>query len=76
MHTVTSKLTKMYQATIPEPIRRVLNLGAGDAIAFEIEDDGVVIRKARALDIMFAQALEGTLSEWTSEADENAYRNL
>ncbi len=76
MQTATSKLTKKYQATIPEPVRRLLHLQAGDAIAFDIEDDDVHIRKARPVDIAFAQSLEATLSEWASEADEEAYCGL
>ena len=36
--TATSKLTTKYQATIPEPVRKVLHLGSGDVIAFDIED--------------------------------------
>jgi len=76
MQTVTSKLTKKYQATIPEQVRRLLHLEAGDAIAFDIEDDDVHIRKARPVDIAFVQSLEGTLNEWASEADEEAYRDL
>ena len=76
MDTATSKLTKKYQATIPEPVRRKLVLEAGDAIAFDIEGDHVHLRKARPVDIAFAQSLEGTLSEWVSPADEEAYRGL
>ncbi len=76
MQTATSKLTKKYQATIPEPVRRLLHLKAGDAVAFDIEDDDVHLRKARSVDLAFAQSLEETLSEWTSEADEEAYRDL
>jgi AbrB family looped-hinge helix DNA binding protein len=71
-----SKLTKKYQATIPEPVRKTLHLNAGDAIVFDIEDGDVHIRKARPMDLVFAQSLEGTLSEWASEADEEAYRDL
>lgn len=74
--TTTSKLTKKYQATIPEPVRRLLNLGAGDAIAFDIENHDVHIRKARAVDFAFAQSLEDTLTEWSSAEDEDAYREL
>jgi len=76
MQTSTSKLTKKYQATIPEPVRRVLHLEAGDAIAFDIEGDAIHLRKARMLDLAFAKSLEGTLTEWSSEADEEAYRDL
>jgi antitoxin PrlF len=72
----TSKLTRKYQATIPEAVREKLNLHAGDMIAFEIEHDAVVIRKVRPIDIAFAQALVSTLSEWVSEHDEEAYRDL
>ena len=72
----TSKLTRKYQATIPEAVREKLDLHAGDVIAFEIENDAVVIRKVRSIDIAFAQALVGTLSEWASEHDEEAYRDL
>jgi AbrB family looped-hinge helix DNA binding protein len=76
MRTATSKLTRKYQATIPEPVRKILHLDAGDAIAFDIEDNAVRIRKARPVDMVFAQALEGTMNEWASEADEEAYRDL
>ena len=76
MQTSTSKLTKKYQATIPEPVRRVLHLEAGDAIAFDIEGDAIHLRKARMLDLAFTKSLEGTLIEWSGEADEEAYRDL
>ena len=76
MRTATSKLTSKHQATIPEPVRTALHLQAGDAIAFDIEDHLICIRKARPVDMAFAQALAGTLSEWDSPADEEAYRDL
>jgi antitoxin PrlF len=74
--TATSKLTTKYQATIPEPVRKILHLGSGDVIAFDIEDDGIHVRKARPTDLLFAKALEGTMSEWESVADEESYRDL
>lgn len=76
MQTATSKLTKKYQATIPEPVRQQLHLKAGDAIAFDCNDDMVHVRKANQLDVAFSKAVEATLTEWTSEADEVAYRDL
>jgi antitoxin PrlF len=76
MKTAISKLTKKYQATVPEPVRRKLNLNAGDVIAFEIEDDTVKLRKARPIDIEFSNALIPTLSEWESQNDEEAYNDL
>jgi AbrB family looped-hinge helix DNA binding protein len=76
MPTATSKLTKKYQATIPASVRQLLHLDAGDEIAFDIEDDDVHLRKAQPMDLEFAKSLEGTMNEWSSEADEEAYRAL
>ena len=72
----TSKLTTKYQATISAPVRKVLHLEAGDAIAFDIQGQEVRLRKARPIELEFAHALEGTLVEWSSSADEEAYRDL
>ncbi len=76
MRTTTSKLTRKYQATIPEPVRAALRLEAGDAIAFDLNGDEVRVRKARPVDLAFARALEDSLQEWTSPADDDAYRDL
>jgi len=76
MQTAISKLTEKYQATVPEPVRKKLNLNAGDVIAFEIEDDAIKLRKARPVDIEFCSALVPTLSEWESQNDEEAYSDL
>jgi bifunctional DNA-binding transcriptional regulator/antitoxin component of YhaV-PrlF toxin-antitoxin module len=77
---VTSKLTTKSQATIPEKIRKVLGLHPGDSVAFEIFESGnhrkVMIRKATQVDVEFARAVEGTLSEWLSTNDEEAYSEL
>ena len=76
MQTATSKLTKKYQATVPEVVRKKLKLNAGDVIAFEIEDEIIKLRKAMPIDIEFSRALVPTLSEWESENDEEAYNDL
>ena len=76
MQTAVSKLTKKYQATIPEAVRAKLNLKAGDVIAFEIENKAVKVRKARSIDIEFSSSLVPTLSEWNSQNDEEAYNDL
>ncbi len=71
-----SKVTSKYQATIPLAVRRKLGLKPGDAVVFEIENDSVRVRRATALDREYAKALEGTLTEWLSKEDEEAYRGL
>ncbi len=73
----TSKLTTKSQATIPEKIRKILGLRPGDSVAFEVDEKKrVLIRKATSIDFEFAKALEATLSEWSSENDEEAYCDL
>lgn len=76
MQTAISKLTKKYQATVPQVVRKKLNLNAGDIIAFEIDNDIVKLKKAKTIDIEFANALTPTLSEWESRNDEEAYNEL
>lgn len=74
---ITRKLTSKSQTTIPEKIRAVLGLHPGDSVAFEVrENRNVLLRKATPIDFEFAKALEGTLSEWSSKNDEEAYRDL
>jgi AbrB family looped-hinge helix DNA binding protein len=73
---LTSRLTKKYQATLPVQVRKILQLKAGDKVAFEIENDTVVIRKVEPLEIEFLESLETTLNEWQSKYDEEAYSEL
>jgi antitoxin PrlF len=73
----TSKLTTKSQATIPGKVRKLLGLHPGDSVAFEVDKNKkVMIRKATPIDFEFAKALEGTLSEWSSKNDEEAYSGL
>lgn len=76
MTTETSRLTSKYQATIPARVRKTLGLRAGEVVAFHIENGEVRLRKGTPLDLEFARALSDTLSEWSSEADDKAYRGL
>ncbi|AAU90965.1 MULTISPECIES: AbrB/MazE/SpoVT family DNA-binding domain-containing protein [Methylococcus] len=75
--TAVAKITAKGQTTIPADIRAALHVGPGDLIAWEIEPDGSArVRRVQPLDIEYLKAVEGTLSEWTSPADEEAYRDL
>jgi antitoxin PrlF len=71
-----SRITSKYQATIPAEVRTALGIKKGDAVKFEIEKGKVTLSKATPVDLAFARSLEGTLSEWHSDADEEAYRGL
>ena len=71
-----SKLTSKCQATIPQEIRKQLNLKPGDLVIFLVENDKVIIQKASPIDSEYLDAIADTLGEWASEADEEAYGYL
>jgi hypothetical protein len=64
------------QAIIHDPVLEALKLREGNAIVFEIDQAGVHLRKAPPVDKAFTEALQGTLSEWDSAADDEAYADL
>ena len=73
----SSRLTSKFQATIPLGIRKHLHLKERDEIVYELLSDGtVVIRKTTPLDLEYLKSIESTLTEWNSEDDERAYKNL
>lgn len=71
---IISKLTTKAQTTIPQAVRTALGLNPGDAIAYEIEDGRAVLMRYEtrpSVDDPF-----GTFSEWDSDADGEAYKDL
>jgi antitoxin PrlF len=72
----TAKLTSKFQTTVPTPVRKLLQLKAGDLVGFEIDGNEVRLRRATPLDVAFARALEGTLQEWGSAQDDAAFNDL
>lgn len=73
---LTSKVTQKYQATIPQAVREKLEIKQGDRLLFEIEDEKVVLKKVSPVDWEYLESVSTTLSEWSSVADEEAYRDL
>lgn len=75
--TAIAKITSKCQTTVPQEIRAILNVKAGDLIAWEQTADGAVqVRRVQPLDLEYLRAVEGTMNEWTGKADEEAYRDL
>ena len=71
-----SKITTSGQATIPKRIREAADLHASDVIAFEIEDDHLVVHKVMPGQDNYLKALSKVLNEWSSPEDEEAWRDL
>jgi antitoxin PrlF len=76
----TSRITSKYQATVPADVRAALGLGAGDRISWNIEDDGVKVR--RAVTPEESQWKDAVLvdcrvfGEWLSPEDDELVRGL
>ena len=71
-----SKLTSKYQATIPKSVREKLGLTKGDVVVFDVFHEHVIVTKAAPLDLEYLASVQGTLGEWNSKNDEEAYRDL
>ena len=72
-----AKVTVKGQTTIPREIRAALQIKPGDLLLWETGEEGVAkVRRVQPLDLAYLRAVEGTLGEWSSQADEEAYRGL
>ena len=70
---ITSRLSARSQTVISKAIRDRLGIGPGDVIAFEERAGEIVLRPVRAPRVEDPFA---TFTEWSSEADEEAYADL
>jgi len=73
-----SKVTTKGQVTIPKEVRERLRITAGDVIAYEFQENGlVVVRKMEPFDGGWHRALSTTLAdEWNSPEDDEAFGDL
>lgn len=71
-----SKVSSKGQITIPQAIREFLSIEMGDSVSYIVNGNEVILKKAEPLDIEYLKSLESTLSEWSSEGDNDAYNNL
>lgn len=72
----TSRLSSKGQVTIPNEIREIMGLEPGDLIAYEVHDGVATLRRVEPFDTAFHAALSGTLDEWATPADDEAFRDL
>jgi antitoxin PrlF len=71
---ILSKLTSKAQTTIPQSVRRALQLNPGDELEYQVIDGHVILTKAhggKKTDDPFR-----AFNEWSSKADEEAYAQL
>ena len=74
---ITSKPTSKAQTTVLQTVRVALGAGEGDEVAYTIEAERVILRKAPKLRVSKpAEDPFGTFTEWDSEANHLAFANL
>lgn len=71
---ITSKLTSKSQTTVPQSVRRALNLKPGDSLAYEITEGKVIL--TRASKKTDQEDPFGGFEEWRGKQDEEAYASL
>lgn len=71
-----AKITSKAQTTVPVEVRKALNAGPGDTLAYRIGPNGVVLTRAEPLDWDYLGSLEKTLGEWNTAEDAAAFDDL
>lgn len=67
-----TKITSKQQLTLPQPIRRLLGVGAGDSLLWQLDESGKIVvepgRQHSLADIRQAVAAVGPASQRTTPA--------
>ena len=62
--------------TIPKAVRKTLRMKCGDLVSWELESDSVRLRVLPAMDHDDLKGVEAGLTEWGTEADEEAFSDF
>jgi len=77
MSVVFSRISSKAKTTVPSAVRKALNAGPGDALAYQVEGSHVTVTKAAGLDVTYLKSVESSLAEeWLSDADKAAFDDL
>lgn len=71
----SAKINSKSQVTLPTDVRKKLHLATGDTLVWEA-DGRIWARRLEPLDLDYLATVNGTLSEWNSAEDDEAYRDL
>ena len=73
---IVTKLTAKNQTTIPREVRRRLQIGAGDKVAFVVAGDQVVLRALSPTDAAFLKLAGDSFADWSDPEAERAFRGF
>lgn len=72
-----ARVTAKGQATIPKRLRDAANIKEGDMLAFDLDSNNrIIIRRIDTATNLELMASQGTLQEWNSPEDDEAWRDL
>ena len=66
---IIGRITAKAQTTIPRAVRLALGIGPGDEVAYEIDGDKVIMKRAPRLEKDMFLANFSTFTEWSDEYD-------
>ena len=69
-------LTAKGQVTIPKAVREALGMKRGDVVSWEREDESVRLRVVPSIDQVYLRGVQAGLTEWSSDADVEAFADL
>lgn len=72
---IQSRITSKAQTTVPRAVRKALGIAPGDDVAWQIEGDRVILSRVEEASDPFLNNFS-TFTEWSSEADCEAFDNL
>lgn len=71
-----SRVSSKGQITLPKRVREAIGVRPGEAVAYDVGEGVVTIRRLTPLDVSFHASLERTLGEWASPEDDEAFGDL
>lgn len=71
-----SRVSSKGQVTLPKKVRETIGVVPGDAVAYDVVNGVVTLRRLEPIDLAFHAAVESTLAEWSSKEDDEAYGDL
>ena len=69
-------LTAKGQVTIPKAVREALGMKRVDLVSWDLDEESVRLRVVPAIDHVYLTGVQAGLTEWDSEADEEAFADL
>ena len=71
-----SRISSKGQVTIPAKIRKAIGIEPGDMVGYELQGKSVKLKRIEPFDAAYHAAVSGTLEEWNSAEDEEAFNDL